>query len=118
MRDLQFSGNNWDASQDKNDIVFVLDAAEVSQNSAIRLQFILGEQFDDTRVGVPWLTDMVSPAVGMDAKREIIRRTILNTYGVKSLEKLTLDVDANGNGTIQFEGTTENNEYFSGTVNA
>jgi len=118
MRDLQFSGDNWDASQNKNDIVFVSGPAEVSQNSAIRLQFILGEQFDDTRVGVPWLTDMVSTTIDIDAKREIIRRIIIDTESVKSLEKLDLNVDVNGNGSINFEGTTENNEYFSGSINA
>jgi len=118
MRDLYFSGNNWDASQSKNDIVFVSNANEVSQNSKIRLQFILGEQFDDTRVGVPWLTDMVSTMVGIDAKREIIRSTILETFGVKSLETLTIDSDLQGSGTIKFEGTTENDEYFGGTINA
>jgi len=118
MIDLKIAGDNWDISQDKNDLVFVSGAVEVSQSSAIRLQFILGEQFDDTRVGVPWLTDMVSTQVGIDAKREIIRRTILRTFGVKSLESLKLDVDVNGNGKITFEGTTENNEFFSGAINA
>ena len=118
MRDLKISGDNWDASQFQNDIEVVEGAEEVSQSSAIRLQMIEGEQFDDTRVGVPWLTDMTNALVGIDAKREIIRKTLINTQGVKSIEILTLDVDANGIGKIYFEGTTENEEYFNGGINA
>ena len=85
--DLSFSGDDFDLTFTDNDIDMVSGGAEVSQNSAIRLQFIAGEQFDDTRVGVPWLTDMVSPQVSMVAKNQILRRTILSTPGARTLRQ-------------------------------
>ena len=88
--DLSFSGDDFDLTFSDNDIDMVSGGAEVSQNSAIRLQFIAGEQFDDTRVGVPWLTDMVSPQVSMVAKNQILRRTILSTPGARTLDSFSL----------------------------
>jgi hypothetical protein len=116
-QDLQFSGDNFDISFTDNDIDFVTDAAEVSQNSMIRLQFIAGEQFDDTRVGMPWLTDMVNPQVSLTAKTQIIRRTILSTPNVKSLDSLIVGVDSvTGIAEGSFTGTTVNLETFGGEV--
>ena len=111
--DLSFSGDNFDLTFSDNDIDMVSGGAEVSQNSAIRLQFIAGEQFDDTRVGVPWLTDMVSPQVSMVAKNQILRRTILSTPGARTLDSFNTAVDTvTGRPQTEFAGTTENNEFF------
>ena len=114
--DLNFSGDNFDISFNGNDIVFVSDGAEVSQNSQIRLQMIAGEQFDDTRVGMPWLTDMVNPKVSLLAKEQIIRSTILSTPNVRSLDSLNISVDTDGTAFGDFSGTTESNEFFGGNV--
>lgn len=115
--DLNFSGDNFDISFSGNDILFANDAVEVSQNSQIRLQMIAGEQFDDTRVGVPWLTDMVSPQVDFTTKEQIIRRTILSTPNVLSLDSLVLNVDSvSGTASADFKGTTQTNEFFGGSV--
>ena len=115
--DYLFSGNNFDILFSGNDIVFVDAAAEVSQNSKIRLQMIQGEQFDDTRVGVPWLTDMVSPQVSLLAREQIIRNTILSTPNVRSLDSLNVSVDTDGKAIAEFTGTTESNEFFGGVTN-
>lgn len=119
MKDLDFVQGNWDISQYQNDIVFNTGGAEVSQNSRIRLLFLLGEQFDDTRVGVPWLSDMVSTLVSIDAKREIIRSIIIKTFGVKSLDELRVSAtdDGAGIGFISFSGTTQNGEFFNAELN-
>ena len=112
-KDLSFTGDNFDLAFKDNDVNFVTGAAEVSQNSAIRLQFILGEQFDDTRVGVPWLTDMVSPQVSMVAKNQILRRTILSTPNARSLDTFSTAVNSvTGRPETEFTGTTESNEFF------
>lgn len=111
--DLSFTGDDFDLTFTDNDVNFAEGAAEVSQNSAIRLQFIAGEQFDDTRVGVPWMSDMVSPQVSIVAKNQILRRTILSTPGAKSLDSFTTAVDSvTGRAEVEFTGTTETNEYF------
>ena len=115
-KDYLFSGDNFDISFSGNDIVFVDDAAEVSQNSKIRLQMIQAEQFDDTRVGVPWLTDMVSPQVSLLAKEQIIRDTILSTPNARSLDSLKVSIDTDGEAIAEFTGTTESLEFFGGTA--
>jgi len=115
--DLSFSGTDFDLSFNGNDVVFVNDAAEVSQNSQIRLQLIAGEQFDDTRVGMPWLTDMVNAQVSLLAKQQIIRNTILSTPNVRSLDSLIIGVDSvTGVAEGSFSGTTINAEEFGGVV--
>ena len=115
--DLNYSGDNFDISFVDNDIVFSADAAEVSQNSQIRLLMILGEQFDDTRVGVPWLTDMVSAQVGLETKEQIIRQAILSTPNVQSLDSLVVSIDTtSGEASVKFAGTTNSLESFGGAV--
>ena len=115
--DLNYSGDNFDISFVDNDIVFANDAAEVSQNSQIRLQMIQGEQFDDTRIGVPWLTDMVNSQVNMETKEQIIRRTILSTPNVQSLDSLVVSIDTvSGKASAEFTGTTNSLESFGGAV--
>jgi hypothetical protein len=115
--DYKFSGDNWDISFSANDIDFSIDADEVSQNSKIRLQMIAGEQFDDARVGMPWLTDMVSPQVSILAKEQIIRQTILSTPNVLSLDSLNVEVDTvDGSATATFSGTTQTQEFFGGEI--
>jgi len=115
--DLSFTGDDFDISFLNNDIVFAADAPEVSQNSQIRLQMIAGEQFDDTRVGMPWLTDMVSSQVDLPTKEQIIRRTILSTPNALSLDSLNVSVDTlNGTATAEFTGTTQTQEFFGGSI--
>jgi len=115
--DLKFSGNNFDISFSGNDVDFSVDAEEVSQNSQIRLQMIAGEQFDDTRVGMPWLTDMVNPQVSILAKEQIIRQTILSTPNVLSLDSLNVSVDTiSGEASAEFTGTTQTQEFFGGSI--
>ena len=115
--DFSFTGNDFDISFAGNDIVFVNDGAEVSQNSQIRLQMIQGEQFDDTRIGMPWLTDMVNTQVSIVTKRQIIRNTILSTPGVRSLDSLVVGVDdVTGIAEGKFSGTTISLQEFGGVI--
>ena len=116
-QDLKFSGTDFDLSFTDNDVDIVRQAAEVSQNSMIRLQFIAGEQFDNTSVGMPWLTDMVNAQVSIAVKRQIIRNTILSTPNVKSLDSLIVGVDSvTGLAEGSFTGTTVNLETFGGVL--
>ena len=102
---------------ENNDIAFANGADEVSQNSQIRLQMIKGEQFDDSRVGMPWLTDMVNPQVSIAAKRQLIRNTILSTPNIRSLDSLVIGVDdVSGEATAEFSGTTISGEEFGGVI--
>ena len=116
-KDFSFTGQDFDITFAGNDIVFVDDAAEVSQNSQIRLQMIQGEQFDDTRFGMPWLTDMVNSQVSIVTKRQIIRNTILSTPNVRSLDSLVVGVDdVTGVAEGTFSGTTISGDEFGGVI--
>lgn len=117
MIDLDFKLGlhaGWDSTQTKGDIVFVEGAKEVSQSSKVRLLFIHGEQFDDTRVGTPWLTDLTSTLVSISVKREIIRRIVFETQGVKTIDNLEVELDTKGGLKLNWSGKTKSNEFFKG----
>ena len=116
---LQQAGDVWDVYFDESgDLVEASGAVETQQNSKFRLQIIAGELFEDTRPGVPWLTDMVDPRVSIDDKKQILRNVILSTPGALSLERLDIAVDeASGTAEASFSGTAQNGETFSASIN-
>jgi hypothetical protein len=116
---LQQVGEVWDVYFDESgDMVEASGAVETQQNSKFRLQIIAGELFEDTRPGVPWLTDMVDPRVSIDDKKQILRNVILSTPGALSLERLDIAVDeASGTAEASFSGTAQNGETFSASIN-
>ncbi len=119
FKDFAFSGTDKDISFSDNDIDFVTGPDECVQNVGIRLDFLYGEQFHQTNIGVPWLTDMVSPQVSISTKEQILRQNILSTPGRKTLDKMTTTVDTDNNvASVDYEGTTESLEFFGGTLNA
>lgn len=119
MKDLKFSGatlDPWDSKQYQGDLVFIGGGEEVSQNSKVRLLVLFGEQFDDTRVGTPWLSDLTSTLVSLDAKRAILRKIIADTYGAKSIDSLEVHVEDGSVGVLNWEGTTEDGNFFKGEI--
>jgi hypothetical protein len=116
---LQQDGEVWDVYfNESGDMVEASGAVETQQNSKFCLQIIAGELFEDTRPGVPWLTDMVDPRVSIDDKKQILRNVILSTPGALSLERLDIAVDeASGTAEASFSGTAQNGETFSASIN-
>lgn len=116
---LQQVGEVWDVYFDESgDLIEASGAVETQQNSKFRLQIIAGELFEDTRPGVPWLTDMVDPRVSIDDKKQILRNVILSTPGALSLERLDIAVDeASGTAEASFSGTAQSGETFSASIN-
>lgn len=119
MTQLSLTGEEWDVHFDESgDLVEASGAVETTQNSKFRLQIIAGELFEDSRPGVPWLTDMVDPRVSIDAKKQILRSVILSTPGVQSLDSLTIAIDeATGTAEAAFSGTAINGDSFSSRIN-
>lgn len=114
--DLALSSGAWDLII-TNDIALTENAAMTTQDSKFGLQTIQGEVFDDTRIGVPWLTDMVSPQVSIAAKKQILRDTIMSTPGATELT--SIDVAVNNDSGIaecNFTGITDNGEIFEGSI--
>ena len=116
---LRQVGEVWDVYfNESGDMVEASGAVETQQNSKFRLQIIAGELFEDTRPGVPWLTDMVDPRVSIDDKKQILRNVILSTPGALSLERLDIAIDeASGTAEASFSGTAQNGETFSASIN-
>ena len=114
--DLSLDRNSWDLVI-TDDIGIVENAAMTSQDSKFSLQLIQGEVFDDNRLGMPWLTDMVSPQVSIAAKKQIIRDIIMSTPGAIELTRLEVVVDnESGIASAVFEGITDNGEDFGSSI--
>ena len=114
--DLALDSNSWDLVI-TDDIGIVENAAMTSQDSKFSLQLIQGEVFDDNRIGMPWLTDMVSPQVSIAAKKQIIRDIIMTTPGAIEITRLEVAVDnESGIASAVFEGITDNGEDFRSSI--
>lgn len=110
--DIKLDGT-WDLEFDENeDLIMIGGIAETSQASRFRLQLVRGECFEDTNLGMPWLTDMVDPKVSIDTKKQIISRTILSSPGAISLTSLTIVTDTQGRLAIsEFKGLANEGEF-------
>lgn len=114
--DLELDSDEWDLVI-TDDIGIVENAAMTSQDSKFSLQLIQGEVFDDNRIGMPWLTDMVSPQVSIAAKKQIIRDIIMTTPGAIEITRLEVAVDNESwIASAVFEGITDNAEVFSSSI--
>lgn len=114
--DFELDSDGWDLVI-TDDIGIVENAAMTSQDSKFSLQLIQGEVFDDNRLGMPWLTDMVSPQVSIAAKKQIIRDMIMSTPGAIELTNIEVAVDTDSAiATCEFEGITDNGEVFGSSL--
>lgn len=114
--DFKLDNESWDFII-TNDISMTENAAMTTQDSKFILQTIAGELFDDTRLGMPWLTDMVSPQVSIAAKKQIIRDRIMSTPGAVEITSIEVVVDNDsGIAGCTFSGITDNGEIFEGSL--
>ena len=114
--DFELDSDEWDLVI-TDDIGIVENATMTSQDSKFSLQLIQGEVFDDNRIGMPWLTDMVSPQVSIAAKKQIIRDIIMTTPGAIEITRLEVVVDnESGIASAVFEGITDNREVFGSSI--
>ena len=114
--DFELDSDGWDLVI-TDDIGIVENAAMTSQDSKFSLQLIQGEVFDDNRIGMPWLTDMVSPQVSIAAKKQIIRDVIMSTPGAIEITRLEVAVNTDSAiATCEFEGVTDNGEIFGSSI--
>lgn len=76
-----------------DELLLVEDDDAIVQNLTIRLRFFLGEWFLDTRIGIPYFADVFIKNPDLVLVRGLMRRTILTTPGVQSMETFTTDFD-------------------------
>lgn len=77
-----------------DDLVFVTGADAVAQHLKIRLRLIQGEWFLDTRVGIPYYSQIWVKNPNIGAIQTVFRQAIVTTPGVESLERLDSDFNA------------------------
>lgn len=95
------------------DMATVEGPEETAQAAQFRLLILRGELFEDTNLGVPWVTDMVDPAVDLETKKQIIRSTVLSAPGAAELTELKLSLDTDGSIMLgSFTGITTSGEEF------
>lgn len=100
MADLKLnSSGDLDLSTDNLVIIEGIDA--IAQDCQVRLGFIQGEWFLDTRLGVPWFTEIIGQKPRLVAIKGILRKAILTTPGVLTVIDLNID----------FEGSTRTLSY-------
>lgn len=117
MQDFYLDPDSWDLFINADgDFVTINGPDMTTQNSRFRLQIIRGEMFDDTRQGVPWLTDMVSPDVSIQAKKQILRSVIMGTPGAISVDELSMTVANDGKATVKWSGTCQGGTFSSNSV--
>ncbi|AUR89455.1 hypothetical protein NVP1123O_26 [Vibrio phage 1.123.O._10N.286.48.F3] len=113
MQDFLLDEDTWDIVIENDDFIIIDGPDMTNQNSKFRLNIVAGEMFDDTRQGVPWLTDMVSPDVSIQAKKQILRSVIMGTPGAISVDSMTMDVGVNGQASVKWTGTCQGGVFGS-----
>jgi hypothetical protein len=93
------SSGDIDLSTD--DLVLVEGLDAIAQDCQVRLGFIQGEWFLDTRLGVPWFEEIIGQKPRLVTIKSILRKAILTTPGVLSVIDLNLG----------YEGSTRTLSY-------
>jgi len=76
-----------------------------AQRCKIRLQTLLGEQFDDISLGTPWFQKLLSMLHTRRYKNFIIRKRIIETEGVEKLININFDY-SHSRVKVSFEAST------------
>lgn len=83
-----------------------LDA--IAQHVAIRLQFFRGEWFLDTRIGVPYFTDILVKNPDLNIVRFLLRAAVASTPGVINLQSFDMVFEGITRAlNVDFEAETE-----------
>jgi len=78
----------------RDDLYFVTGADAVAQHLKIRLRLIRGEWFLDTRVGIPYPSQVWVKNPNIGNIRGIYRSAIASTPGVEEIQRIDLTFDA------------------------
>ena len=94
MSDFKLDPVTGDLDLSTGDLQFVTGADAVAQHLLIRLRFYRAEWFLDTRVGIPYYSQILVKNPNLAAIRTTYRQAILSTPGVETLERMDLEFDA------------------------
>lgn len=74
---------------------FTKDAEATAQNIRTRLMLLQGEWFMDTDAGLPYLQRFAQKPTDLAYAESVIKKTILETEGVKALAAFSMVFDGN-----------------------
>lgn len=86
--------NTYDMSLENGNIRFTNDDNEVVQRLTTRLQFILGEWFLDTNIGLPYPQIIFEARTSLSEVHRLLSEEIEDTVGVEKLNSLVTTLSA------------------------
>lgn len=92
MSDIQLDTTG-DIVLTSGDFVMLADAAAVGQHVSIRLKFLKGEFFRDTRLGVDYYGIIFQRPVNLPVIDALLKRAMLTTPGVDKILNYTSDLN-------------------------
>ena len=91
MRDIKLDGNGDLFITANNDMAIVSGRAASVQLIGVRLSLFLGEIYTDTRLGFPWIQDVLQQKVpNLGAVSKLIADCVLQVPGVVACKNITL----------------------------
>src|ERR1700690_100764 len=91
MRDIQLDDNGDLFITANNDMAIVSGRAASVQLIGVRLSLFLGEIYTDTRLGFPWIQDVLQQKVpNLGAVARLLSECVLQVPGVVSINNITL----------------------------
>ena len=114
--DLSFENN--DLSLDSTrDIATVSDGDQVVSHVNARLKTVLGENYYDTTIGIPWFEAMYTIATSYEQKSAIVRQTIIRTPEVRKLNTYSYGINREERkAVIEYNGETDYSTAIADTV--
>jgi len=76
---------------ENGDLVLIAGKEAIAQDLNIRLEFFLGEWFLDTRIGVPYFTEVLGQKPRIGLIQSFFRKVILLTPGITDVSNMLLD---------------------------
>ena len=101
--DLKIDLSTGDLVIENGDLVIIYDDEALIQQLWLRLSDVLGDWFRDTTYGTDWFGSILGKKSDITRRTEL-RRVILGTEGVSSLERLELEY-ANSSRTLTIDFT-------------
>ena len=81
-----------------------------------RLRFFLGEYFADTRLGVPWIQQILGKKIPPAVVQSIISQVIRETPGISTVESVSLDLGKDRDLSVSYEATAQDGSFVSENV--
>jgi hypothetical protein len=94
MGNLALDSLNHDVYFEDGQIVLVSNGEAIAQDIKVRLLFFKGEWALDTRLGVPYYEEVLGQKPNLGVVKNLFRKVILQTPGVKSINNLDVTFDS------------------------